>query len=248
MPVYFINNDDIVGETIRIGPPLSHHLIRVLRYQKGDILTLADADFPQRYRAKITTVSSTNLRLEILQHEWGPAPRGPLLRMGMALIKGDGMDWAIQKATELGASRISPLITRYVVAKPRADRVEHQQRRWREIAKEAAQQCERWAIPQVDPPQPLEAFLPETADFQLIFWEKAPVTPLSPPIQSALNRSPKTGTLLIGPEGGWAEEEVDRAKQCGYLPVSLGERLLRADTAALTALSIVQYEIQNRQG
>ncbi|MBI3598246.1 MAG: RNA methyltransferase, partial [Nitrospirae bacterium] len=137
----------------------------------------------------------------------------------------------------------SPLMTKRVVAKLQGNRL----KRWHEIAKEAAQQSERLEIPKIDNPAPLDSFLEETrlTDMKFIFWEKAPPVPISPQIQASLLQFPNNVSLLIGPEGGWEKEEVDRAIEKGYIAVSLGERPIRAETAALAALAILQYEIGN---
>ena len=240
MPFYFIQKEDVFNGRVSIGLPLSHHLIQVLRYQKGDSLTLVDEE-RHKYTARILSVSSNNIESEVLSKIEPSPQKKPLLHLGIALLKGDKMDWAIQKAAELGVDRISPLITRRVVAKLPASR----QKRWFEIAKEAAQQSERLEIPTINTPLSLESFLEETqsAHMKYIFWEKAPHLHISTQIHASLVKSPEKGAVLIGPEGGFEKEEVDQAIEKGYIAVSLGERPVRAETAALAALTILQYEI-----
>ncbi len=244
MPFYFIQRSDLAEGTVRIGLPLAHHLISVLRYQKGDALTLIDEQ-RNKYEIQIRALSQTLIEADVLSEANPPLQKKPLLRLGMALIKGDKMDWAIQKATELGVHRITPLLTRRVVVKIHKDKLAHQQKRWFEIAKESAQQSERLEIPKIDTPMPLDSFLEETSlvDMKYIFWEKAPPVPITPTIHASLAHSPNTGVIIIGPEGGLEKGEVDQALEKGYIAVSLGERPVRAETAALAALTILQYEI-----
>jgi 16S rRNA (uracil1498-N3)-methyltransferase len=243
MPFYFIQEDNLCNGTVQIGVPLAHHL-QVLRYQKGDLLTLVDGQRNQ-YAVRITTLSVKMIECEILSKTPPAAPKKPLLCLGMALLKADKMDWAIQKASELGVDRVCPLITRRVSAKLHPDKFAHQQKRWFEIAKESAQQSERLEIPRIDTPVSLALFLEKTAstDMRYIFWEKAPPVPVADQIKSSLAETPNSGAFLIGPEGGFEKEEVDLTVAKGYIAVSLGERPVRAETAVLSALTILQYEI-----
>jgi len=246
VPVYFIHQADIRGGKIEIGPPLFHHLVHVLRYQKGDGVTLVD-EARKKYGGRITSVSSCSLVLDLLWEKKQETTQ-PNLHLGIALIKGNRIDWVIEKATELGIARISPLYTKRVVVKPRADRSDHQQKRWREIAKEAAQQSERWEIPVIDLPVSLDLFLEQTQayDLKLICWEAEAASSSMPRMLGNIDGlALKNGAILIGPEGGWTLEEVDRAREYGYCSISLGDRPLRADTAAISALSILQNKLSN---
>ncbi|MEK7285867.1 MAG: 16S rRNA (uracil(1498)-N(3))-methyltransferase [Nitrospirota bacterium] len=245
MPFYFINNENRSGDTITIPLPLSHHLLHVLRYQTGDSLTLVDEE-RNGYKVKIIGRIGEGLETKIESKLESRLQSTPRIHLGIALLKGDRTDWAIQKGTELGADCISVLMTRHVVVKIQNDKIARQQKRWFEIAKEAAQQSERFEIPQIDPPMKFSSFLEQTqaANFKLFFWEKEPsFSSLRTAIQSKKTATAATLAILIGPEGGWAKEEVDQAIEKGYISVSLGRRLLRAETATLAALSILQYEI-----
>lgn len=248
MPVYFIRSEQIDNGKIEIRGNLAHHLRDVLRYQEGETLRLVD-ERPKGYLVKMVERLPDRLVLEILQEESRPKQSLPALRLGIGLLKGEKMEWVLQKATELGGARISPLRTARTTVAPKSERLQRQHERWMKIASEAAQQSGRWEIPQIDPPSHLEAFLTETAsyDFKLMFWEEAPPEPLRPALESALKSSGAQGALLIGPEGGWEASEVDQARLQGYAILSLGGRTLRAETAALAALSIVQYELENRK-
>lgn len=251
MPVYFISSSQIDQKKIEIGERLAHHLQDVLRVKVGERLLLVDEQ-PKRYHARVIELLPGRLVLTI-ESEERAVPNRSMIRLGIGLLKGEKMDWVLQKATELGAAVLSPLLTKRVIARPNRDRFPHQRERWKKIITEAAQQSGRWGVPRIDFPVDLETFLAESAPgFKLIFYESAPPGPLQRKMKEAidalLRSSSLQGTLLIGPEGGWEESEVDQAIQKGYSILSLGERTLRAETAALAALSIVQYEIEGREG
>ena len=153
------------------------------------------------------------------------------------------MDWVIQKATELGATSFIPLVGRYVIIRPKPARVVTQQQRWQRIALEAAQQAERWEIPTLAAPcQAAEFFAKQPpADVNLILTERGHGQSLA---SIPLPSSPEsTIVIATGPEGGWAKEELTTALQHGFTPVTLGKRILRAETAVLAALSILQSRI-----
>ncbi len=242
MPVYFIRRDQVAGGKIEIADQLAHHLKNVLRFKVGDTLLLVDEQ-PKRYFAKIIRSVSSSLLLSIMEEEELPQTRlEPVIHLGIGLLKGDKMDWTVQKATELGVNRITPLITARTIVRPDTARLTRQHARWVAIATEAAQQSARWSIPQVDPPLDFHTFLSETpAGFKFILHTE------TGPLQNPLSTDDSCGTILIGPEGGWEESEAEDATQKGYLPLSLGERILRAETAALAALTIIQYEFDNRK-
>jgi 16S rRNA (uracil1498-N3)-methyltransferase len=153
------------------------------------------------------------------------------------------MDWVIQKATELGAASFVPLIGRHVVIRPKTLRVATQQQRWQRIALEAAQQAERWEIPTVAAPCEATAFFSQQppAVVNLILSERGPGQSLaSVPLS---NNPESTIVIATGPEGGWAREELGLALEHGFTPVTLGKLILRAETAALAALSILQSRL-----
>lgn len=247
MPVYFIRSTQVDRGRIVIQDRLAHHLRDVLRSQEGETLLLVD-ERPKRYTARLIESDRSQLILEVLQEESPPPFPLPTLHLGVGLLKGEKFEWVLQKATELGAARITPLVTERAVIRPKPDRVAHQQERWNKIVMEAAQQSGRWIIPILDQPVELLAFLTRTAGYglKLIFWEGIPSQSPRRQIAEAIASAPREGVLLVGPEGGWEKAEVDAARAMGYQALSLGPRILRAETAALAALSVVQYEIEGR--
>ena len=157
------------------------------------------------------------------------------------------MDWMIQKATELGVQAIVPVITDRTIARVKSERREHQKERWKKIALEAAQQCGRNDIPSIAPVVPLSDFFrnDSEATLKLILWEQELHRSLKHELADRLTDSPIMA--MIGPEGGFAPEEIERAREQGWTSVSIGSRVLRAETAGLVVLSILQYEFGDHE-
>ncbi len=238
MPVFFIERNAIHGETVTIAGALARHLTGSLRIRAGEKIWLGEAGGP-RYHVEVTTAARDRLAGRILTETAPPARNGPFITLGLAVIKGDGMTWAIQKATELGVSRLEPFITSRTVARPGPGR---QTARWQNIAHEAAQQSMRWDVPTVCEPENFEAWL-AASDQQacrLILWER----PAGMLLRSRLREKPRSESiaLAIGPEGGFDKTEIEQAERQGFEVVSLGNRILRSESAAMGVLAIVQYE------
>jgi 16S rRNA (uracil1498-N3)-methyltransferase len=241
MPAFFIPSFDVQGTAITLTGDLCHHLRASLRVKPRECLLLTD-EHRRRYRVEVMEVAQHQLTVRILDQQEGPAEIGPTVLLAQALLKGDHMDWVVQKASELGVRTILPLVSRHGVVRPQAGRIAAQVSRWRRIAIEAAQQSEQWQAPHVL--EPLDArhfFSTRTATCALILAERREAAALSlVPLPGLLTESV---ALIIGPEGGWAEEELTLALTHGCHAVSLGTHILRADTAAVTALSIVQSRL-----
>jgi len=246
MPVYFIRSDQIHHDRVDVGTELNHHLRNVLRVKRGETITLVD-ERPRKYLARILNPHSEPITLQIEAETFPPKLDLTSVRLCVGLLKREKMDWIVQKATELGVSRITPLITERTIIRPQAKRTIHQVQRWVKIATEAAQQSCRWNVPSVDVPMDVNLFLGggQLPGFQFIFSEHLPATACREKIQNKTAGAIDQGSLLIGPEGGWTLSEIGAAERAGFIPLSLGERILRTETAALAALTIIQYELSN---
>jgi 16S rRNA (uracil1498-N3)-methyltransferase len=242
MPVLFVSPECIDQQTIVVTGDVLVHLRDSLRITLGETLWLNSGQ-GAKFHVEITDVSKravTALILETVQE----APRQtPRLILGQSLLKGEKMDWVIQKATELGVSEIVPIESQHSVVQLKADRVDHQLARWQRIALEAAQQSEQWRIPTVAKPQSLSVLLTSMATgiLTLMLIERRDGTSL----QTVNLPQDATGSILIliGPEGGWSQEEAQIAKQAGIQPITLGEHILRAETAAIATISILQSRL-----
>jgi 16S rRNA (uracil1498-N3)-methyltransferase len=241
MPVFFIEPEALQDDGITVIGSLAHHLIDSLRVQPGEQLWLG-LNHGSRFRGRVLHTEPGRLTAKILFTSTPPTPSCPAITVGLGLIKNEHMDWAIQKATELGVTRLVPLTTTRSVIRVPAERIPHRTARWQTIAHEAAQQSMRWEIPEVTAPVSLDEWCGrerETA-CRLLLWEN----PQGSPLGESLRGKPCPGSIAmgIGPEGGFDAQEVIQAEHYGFEKVSLGSRILRTESALLTALAIIQYE------
>jgi 16S rRNA (uracil1498-N3)-methyltransferase len=241
MPVFFIATPHLTDGVLTITGPLVDHLRKSLRVTVGEKLWVGD-DRRKRYFIQITTITPRELRGHVLEEREGSQPRHPTVILAQAILKGDRMDWVIQKATELGASSIVPIISERAIVRPRSERLGAQQERWQRIAFEAAQQAERWDVLEVHPPVEFNAWLRSSSrELKLILSERSNEDNLA---TIALPEDAESRILLvIGPEGGWSVAEREAAQASGCTSVSLGPRILRAETAAVAAVTIIQSRL-----
>lgn len=227
----------------------THHAQRVLRLEAGKEITVFDGKGREAL-ATIETFHKKNaiLRLGSLQQ----APR-PIIEitLAQAIPKGSNMDLVIQKAVELGVTRIIPLATDRTVVRLRdRDDAQKKQERWQTIALEACKQCGQNWIPVVEPPCALQESLKKTDshDLRLIASLEKDSLPMKTIFSSLKkNSSPaaSSATIFIGPEGDFTPTEYQLARNAGCKPVSLGPIVLRTETAAFYSLSILSYELKN---
>lgn len=208
----------------------ANHLARVLRAEPGQVFDVVAAGF--LHRAEITAVTPD--RVDFVLHEELESDSALPIDLYVAVFKFDHFEWGIEKATELGVANIIPVLARRTekhLAQAAIKRVE----RWRRIAQESAQQSRRTSIPQVADPAPLRSALASaTAPLRILLSE----TEQERSLLSALAPAPESLALAIGPEGGWAPDEMALFTQHAWTHVTLGPRILRAETAAIAALAI----------
>lgn len=242
MPVYFIQSNSIQNDRIVLTGDLAHHLSAVLRCRAGEIIHLADED-RVRYQTELTQVAENRIVAKILRRERPQSRRTPAVILAQAVLKGDRMDWAVQKAGELGASTIIPVVTERTIARPDSERARRQRERWQMIAKEAAQQCGRSDFSDVTPVVSLDELFknPPEASLKIVPWEQEEGRSLKAALHNLSKE--KSVAVLIGPEGGFSSREIEKARDSGWVSVSLGPRILRAETAGMAVLAILDYEL-----
>lgn len=214
------------------------YLARVLRLGAGATVTLFDGAGLEA-AATITRVDDAATRVELDVAAPGPATScAPALELVLlvGLLKGDKLELVIQKATELGATRIVPVEAVRAVVKLDAARATQRVTRWRTIAAEAAKQCGRADLPTVTPPLDLADALASAPEGPRLFVDEEHK---GASLVAALTPGARAVTVAIGPEGGWASEERRAAAGAGFRTVGLGPRTLRAETAALAAIAVV---------
>ena len=237
----------IRGSTITLDDPQElHHLRAVLRLKPGDRLICFDGQGSE-YLGTIDRQTSQQVVIRIENQLRLSTEQDPLtLWLVQALPKSARFDWVVQKATELGVSRISPLITQRTIVRPSSAGAEAKRTRWQRIAQAAAKQCRRATIPTVDAPRRFEEVVTAFSSDSLVLIPTLESSTI--PIGQVLKAASRVTevVILIGPEGDFTADEVALAKAHGAQPVSLGPLTLRAETAALASLAVVRYALAPR--
>lgn len=237
-PRFFVDPGRINDNLARITGPDVIHITRVLRLGKGSTVVVLDGR-GRSCEAEIVSSGRDEVVCEI-KKELSPAPACPVqVTLVQGIPKGDKMDTIIQKGTELGVSRVIPLVCRRAVVKLDGERISRKVERWQRIALEAAKQCRRPDVPEVSEPAGLNSVLagmPENC-VALIPWEEENRNSL----KDILYKSSAVEEIyvFIGPEGGFTSGEVEQAQAAGVLPVTLGPRILRTETAGIAVLAMV---------
>ena len=228
-----------IGEEIVIeGPPLE-----ALRFQggrAGGIVTLSDRH-GNDFRGRIVRLSDQSASIFVFEAFPSPAESPVEIILLQALPEKERMELIIQKATELGISAILPFKSARSISLEEREAKQKKAHRWQEIAVKAVEQSRRARVPPVETVQTFEKALEACHDggLKILLWEKK-----GEHLKEVLKRySAKRIYALVGPEGGLTEEEVDLAKAVGFIPVKLGQRILRTETAAITLIGILQYEL-----
>lgn len=229
----FLSPEELSAEEVIIAGNQAKHL-SVLRVKTGEIITVFDG-LGFKYDCRILQINKKNFIAEKLSKAPYSVESPVSITLAQGITKGEKMDFIIQKATELGVNKIIPLITERSQVRHTA-KIE----RWRKIALSAAEQSCRGKAPEINEPVSLEGFL-KGRHTGIIFYEEETGKHLKQTLKNV--RDFKEITLLVGPEGGFSKEEVTAAVEKGFLEASLGPRILRAETAAIKAISIVQYEL-----
>jgi 16S rRNA (uracil1498-N3)-methyltransferase len=228
----------ISSARVMLAPEESHHLARVLRLGEGARVFVFDGQGAE-YECEVARVKKESVELIVLA-QLADEVESPLrLTLGQALIKGDKFDWVVQKATELGVTCIVPLITEHSEARKIEERAEHRLQRWRRISLEAVKQSGRRRLVELREPINVTRFIDDAdAQTRLIFDERGGQSLR----ELAIERAPSASVALaVAPEGGWSETEVESAIAGGFIPIYLGRRVLRTETAAIAAVALVEH-------
>ena len=243
----FLDRALAVGDLLDLPEDAAHYLLNVLRRQPGDTFVAVSADGREHIAA--LEPGETPLRARVLESREPVATPSVNLVLYPALLKGKHFDLVIQKAVELGVGEIIPVITRRTVSRPEGERVEGRLARWNKIALEACRQCGRGQAPPVREPLNWRDALRH--------WTGRAMSGIIP--HEALARDTESGLkhvlrgigqaeslgVFIGPEGGFAPSEIEDALNAGLIPVSLGTRILRAETASIAVCAIVMHEMES---
>jgi len=233
----FIAPDRIGGEEIFLQAREIRYLIRVLRLEPGDQVIVFSGE-GREFVTELICDEPRGFSL-VIRETFEPQRESPLrLTLAQGLLKGEKMKFVIQKTTELGVASIIPLVTSRAIPMVEQARETLRLQRWEKVAQEAAKQSGRVTVPRVHPFMQFEELLDSKEGTGLILWEDEPF-----PLGRALSTlgSPEMLTVAIGPEGGFSEQEMTAAQKSGFVSAGLGARVLRAETAAVAVVSILQH-------
>jgi 16S rRNA (uracil1498-N3)-methyltransferase len=224
-----------INETVTLSEDAFGHAVRVLRLRAGDHIILFNGSESFQYAATLTEVSKKSAQVKINTKELVNSESPLNIHLGQGISRGDRMDFTLQKSVELGVNTITPLFTERCGVKLNAERLEKKRQQWQKIVISACEQSGRIYVPTVTEPMMLADWLTqETSALKINLHPKAQHSIMTLPIENTRVR------LLVGPEGGLDDEEIAQARQCQFHDVLLGPRVLRTETAALTAITALQ--------
>ena len=233
------------GQVVHLSEEESRHLRKVLRLRVGDEVYVFDGQ-GREFACVVADEGGrgSTSRLEVRGAAAPQSPESPLeFTLALATLRSENFDFVVKKATELGVSRVAPVVTMRALVRPRdVDDARRRAARWRRLALEAAKQCGRARVPAIEVPVNFAAFVSgkRQADAVHVLFAERGGDPLESPSSAAAAR-PSAVVALVGPEGGWADEEVELARAHGWQIVTLGGRTLRAETAAITVCALLQH-------
>ncbi|MDD5198264.1 MAG: 16S rRNA (uracil(1498)-N(3))-methyltransferase [Terrimicrobiaceae bacterium] len=243
---FFLPAGDLLSDTPTLSGDEAHHCLNVARHAPGDKIVLFDGR-GREATAQILTANKREASLRVL-HRAASAPIACHVTLAQAVPKGKNMDLIVEKAVELGASDIVPLLSDRTIVQLDAREAAAKQAKWRTIALEACKQCGQNWLPEVAPPLTPKAFFEQRrpAGLLLIASLQADSRPIKPTLAAyaADHGGPaREVTILVGPEGDFTPAEVNLAKSHGCQPVTLGPIILRTETAAIYCLSVLGHEL-----
>lgn len=232
MPRFFVDTPLAAPGEITLPPGAARH-VQVLRLQPGDALTLFDGSGPE-WRAEVTAMGRSDVRVDLIAAEQPQRELARAVTLAVVMPANDRMDFLVEKATELGAAALQPLVSERSVLRLAGERADKKRAHWQGVAIAAAEQSGRTVPLRVEPVMPLAAWLsalPAPTDDE---WRGLLSPRAAQPLQAFAARR---ALFLSGPEGGLSDAEEDAARACGFAAITLGPRILRADTAPLAVLS-----------
>lgn len=243
MSVFFLSSSNIKDEIVKLSEAESHHLMNVLRKKIGDSITVVNGS-GLTMQAKIDSIQQKRIEIKIFEKKLNEEPP-PYFILYQAILKNPRMDWLIEKVVELGVSSIIPFLPERSVIKIDSDKEKASKlQRWERIALAALKQSNRTILPQIGPILPWKELLQKLREEESIkiLFDLSPQHPFEKLSDLFEPNSKKTTySILIGPEGGFNAHEIESALERNFHLVSLGNQTLRAETAALKAISIFNF-------
>jgi 16S rRNA (uracil1498-N3)-methyltransferase len=240
---FFVHPQAIHHTTVVLDEAIAHQLRSVLRMRPGARIVVLDNQ-GWEYEIELTEITSKGARGTVIEKRPASGEPSVTVTLYQCVLKKDNFEWVLQKGTEIGVSRFVPVISQRTVIADDERIKANKLPRWERIIREAAEQSHRGRLPELDAPIAFEQALIEaaSADVALIPWEKETACTL----REVLLGTAEAVALIIGPEGGFEDGEIDLAQQHGVQPITLGPRILRAETAAAAAALLVLYELDRQ--
>jgi 16S rRNA (uracil1498-N3)-methyltransferase len=241
MRYFFADPSRISGSKAVLEGAEAAHIKNVLRLRRGDQVGLVDGT-GYEFAAVIERIVPGQVELTLTGRKAAPGRPAIQIHVAQGCLKEKKMDRSVRQLSELGVARWTPFICERAAVRPEASRIGYRQERWRKIAVESLKQCRRGNLMAIAALSSFEQVLEDgrACDLRIIFWEKSSEA-LSASRSREAAGAPPSVMLMLGPEGGFSEQEVRAAEAAGFVSVSLGPRILRAETAVVSASSIVQY-------
>lgn len=233
--------------TLELTDEEAHHALRALRVQTGERVTVLDGA-GQALNCEVRAATKRTVILSVLRKNTSP-PLPCQITLLQAIPKAKAMDYIIQKATELGAGRVVPILSERTVVQLDGEDAGSKAEKWQQIAIESIKQCGSPWLTKIEAPVTLKNYLARKEKFDLSLIASLEDDGRHPhefieQFRAAHSRAPATGCVWIGPEGDFSPTEINMIKAAGALPITLGRLVLRSDTAAIYSLSVLNYELQ----
>ncbi|MEE9566186.1 MAG: 16S rRNA (uracil(1498)-N(3))-methyltransferase [Desulfobacteria bacterium] len=244
---FFLDREMILSEKPTLTGPDVKHIRTVLRLKPGEEIFLFDGKGSE-YRARITASTPKTIILSVLERFPSISESPVEITIGQGLLKAKKMDRIVRQVTELGIYALIPLLAKRSVPRPRPERWAEKEQRWETIAQESLKQCGRSQMPCLEPPTSFKELVAvsRTHDLKIIFHEGNPGEESNLYLNDP--RDVRSVLALIGPEGGFTPNEVQMALEGGFVSVSLGPRILKADTAVVAVCAVLQYAFGDAGG
>lgn len=233
---FFVPKGLLRARNVTLGPELAHRLGRVLRLRRGDHVILSEGGL-REYEVQLTAISPHAATGVVVREQAAPPEPQVALTLYQSLIRANRLDLVLEKGTEIGVARFVPVVAARSLVQGNGEPSGARGERWERIVVEAAEQCGRGRVPQVDQPMPFEDAVRGAPGTRIMPYEADRTQALGRYLRG-LSRRPEAVSLFIGPEGGFADEEVALARAAGAIIVSLGPRIMRSETAGIVACAL----------
>lgn len=244
---FFVNNDQINGEKVKVIGEDINHIKNVLRLEVGENICICNKETSKSFLCEIESFSNDEVKCKILEEVLETTECGTYIHIFQGLPKSDKLEWIIEKGTEIGVKEITPVVMkRSIVKLDEKDKVKKISR-WQKIAEVAAKQSKRDSILKVNDVINFQNLFENIKDYDilLVAYEEEKENTLKNVLSSFLSEKNLKVAVIIGPEGGIDIEEIEKCKEKGFIPVTLGKRILRTETAPLVISSNIIYELED---